>query len=129
MVKGDKYEVFFQVNQNVYNGFINTFNDKNPLHTNDAFAKEKGFNGKVMHGNILTGFISYFVGEGLPLKNIIIHSEEIKFRKPVYYNDKLKLTAEITDFFESVNIFEISFFFENAENVKVATGKIRIGVI
>ena len=129
MKQGAKFERFFDVSEYVYNGFIKTFNDKNPLHTDEKYAKEKGFEAKVMHGNILGGFLSYFIGECLPEKNIIIHSQQIKFRRPVYLNDKLKLHGEITGAYESVNALEIEFYFENQENVKVATGSIRIGYI
>ena len=72
LIKNTKYEVPFIVSENIYKGFIQLFNDKNPLHVNDVFAIEKGFKEKVMHGNILNGFLSYFIGECLPVKNVVI---------------------------------------------------------
>ena len=47
MLKGQEYTQIFQVTDKVYNGFIETFKDTNPLHTDDLFAKEKSFSGKV----------------------------------------------------------------------------------
>src|SRR5690349_15151584 len=85
----DKFQQTFLVSEKIYEGFIELFGDKNPLHTNEAFAVEKGFKGRVMHGNILNGFLSYFIGECLPVKNVIIHSQEIKFSNAVYVNDEL----------------------------------------
>ena len=82
-----------------------------------------------MHGNILNGFVSYFVGECLPIKDVIIQTQEIKFIKPVYLNDELLFEAEITDRFDSVNMVEIKFVFKKTENLKVASGKINIGII
>jgi acyl dehydratase len=38
------------------------------LHIDDDYARSKGFKQKVMHGNILCGFLSRFVGELLPVK-------------------------------------------------------------
>ena len=55
----DKYEHTFKVSDEVYEGFIDVFKDTNPLHTDEAFARAKGFKGRVMHGNILNGFLSY----------------------------------------------------------------------
>jgi len=69
MQQGDIYTHAFTVTPGVYDGFIQTFGDRNPLHTDGAFAVSKGFKGPVMHGNILNGFLSFFVGECLPLKN------------------------------------------------------------
>lgn len=129
MQKGDIFEHRFKVSEQVYQGFIGLFNDKNPLHTNSEFAKEKGFESTVMHGNILNGFISYFVGECLPLKNLIIHSQEIKFTNPVYLNEELNFQSEITDVFQSVNVIEFKFKFLTTSGKKAASGKINIGII
>ena len=89
MQKGDVFKTTFKVTEQVYNGFISLFHDKNPLHTNADFAIKKGFESRVMHGNILNGFVSYFIGECLPIKNVIIHTQEIKYVQPVYLNDEL----------------------------------------
>lgn len=129
MVKGDKFFETFVVSDNVYNGFIALFKDLNPLHTDNEFAVLKGFQGKVMHGNILNGFLSYFIGEGLPNKNVIIHTQSIKFLLPVYLGDVLNFYAEIVDFFESVNTIEFKFQFENNKGKKIAKGNIQIGLL
>lgn len=129
MIKGTTYQQEYKVDESVYSGFINTFKDNNPLHTDEQFAKDKGFRSRVMHGNILNGFISNFIGECLPSKDVIIHSQQIKFAKPVYLNDTLQLIMEVEDYFESVKTVEFKYYFENQEKVKVAKGKISIGII
>lgn len=129
MQKGDKINFDFQIDEAVYNGFISIFKDKNPLHTNKEFAKKKGFENCVMHGNILNGYLSYFVGECLPTKNVIIHSQEINYNSPVYLNDKLFFEAEVSEVHDSVNAIEFKFYFKNALQKKVAKGKIQIGLI
>jgi len=129
MKTGDQFTHTFTVTENIYNGFIGLFNDQNPLHTNTTFAKGKGFRDKVMHGNILNGFVSYFVGEMLPTKDVIIMQQEIKFPLPVYMNDELQFTAQVKEEFESVNAVEFTFSFKNADNKTVAKGKILIGKI
>jgi 3-hydroxybutyryl-CoA dehydratase len=125
---GDGFREEFIVNESVYQSFIKTFSDRNPLHTDEKYAKEHGFRSIVMHGNILGGFLSYFVGERLPIKNIIIHKQEMKFYNPVYLNDKLFLEAKVDEVFESVNAIEIKFKFSK-DNQKVAAGTIQIGII
>eukprot|EP01037_Dinobryon_pediforme_P008328 gene8328-8414_t len=76
----------FQVTDTVYSGFILTFGDKNPLHTDETFAQEKGFKGRVMHGNILNGFISYFVAV-VAGKYESVNAVEFKF---TFKNEQLK---------------------------------------
>ena len=129
MQSGDVFKQTFLITDDIYQGFILLFNDRNILHTDEAYAQQKGFKRKVMHGNILMGFLSYFVGECLPVKNVIIHAQEIRFVKPVYQNDSLRLEAEISNVFESVNTLEFKFFFQNQENVKVAKGTFQVGLI
>lgn len=125
----DQFNMEFAVTEKIYHGFMGVFEDKNCLHTAKDFAVSKGFKDVVMHGNILNGFISYFIGECLPLKNVIIHSQDIKYSKPVYLNNLLKFNAVITDVISSVNVYIFSFYFENDEKIKVAKGKVQIGVL
>ena len=129
MQPGATFDLGFRVTDDVYSGFLNTFKDQNPLHTDDGFATAAGFRERVMHGNILNGFVSYFIRECLPIKNVIIQAQSIKFAVPVYLNEELKFHAEIVDFFESVQTYEIKFFFQNQEGMKVAKGNIQIGLL
>jgi len=125
----DTFDKPFFVSSEIYSGFIKLFKDENPLHTDEQFAKTKGFKGRVMHGNILHGFISYFIGECLPVKNVIIHSQEIEFKNAVYLNDELQFKAVITGIYESVNAVEFKYYFKNAASKIVAKGKIQIGLL
>lgn len=129
MKPGDIFTNTFHVNSDVYQGFIQTFNDQNPLHTNKEFAAGKGFPEVVMHGNILNGFLSYFIGEMLPTKDVMIVSQNIDFKKPVFLNDTLSFKAEIVDFHESVSLIDFRFDFTNVKGRKVAKGNIKIVVL
>ena len=120
MKPGDVFTYTFIITEDIYRGFIALFHDNNPLHTDDTFAQSKGFVQKVMHGNILNGFISYFIGECLPVKNVIIHTQEIKYHRPVYLNEALVFHAVVGNVFESVNTAELKYYFENQNKTKVA---------
>lgn len=125
----DTFEDVFTIKKGTHEGFIDVFKDNNPLHTNERFAREKGFDGVVMHGNILNGFLSFFIGERLPTKDVIIHSQEIQFKNPVYLNDELQFNAQIIGVYESVNAIEFKYSFKNKDNKTVAKGKIQIGIL
>ncbi len=129
MKEGEKYVHKFIVTDETYQGFIGAFNDRNPLHTDEAFAMSKGFKGKVMHGNILNGFISYFVGECLPVKNVAIQLQSITYVLPVYLHDELEFTAEIKEYFDSVYAYCFSYYFKNKDGKKVAKGDFQIGLL
>lgn len=125
----DKFEKSFVVSKKTHQDFIQLSQDVNPLHTNCEFALSKGFQGVVMHGNILNAFLSYFIGECLPSKDVIIHYQDIQFKNPVYLNDQLDFVASVSGIFESVNTVEFKYCFRNLELKVVAKGKIQIGVI
>lgn len=127
--EGEIFSNTFTISEEVYTQFIESFKDKNPLHTDTDFAKAKGFKEKVMHGNILNGFLSYFIGECLPTKDVIIHSQDIQFKNPVYLNDELAFTAKISGVFSSVNAVEFKYTFKNLDLKTVAKGTIQIGII
>ena len=123
---GDNFNCEFTISREIYDGFINVFNDKNPMHINLEFAINHGYSDVVMHGNILNGFISYFIGEKLPCKNIVILSQEIKFNNPVYLGDTLNFNSTIYEIYESVNVVNFKYNFINQKNLIVAKGKIQI---
>lgn len=116
----------FDVDAKVYNGFKEIFNDYNPLHIDSEYASAKGFKEKVMYGNILNGFLSFFVGELLPTQNVMILSQTINYKKPVYLNDVLQFDASVSDQSEAVKVNVISFKFRNQQDEMVASGKLQI---
>lgn len=124
-----EYQHKFVVTQAVYDGFQQCSGDFNPLHTNQDFAKGKGFPQCVMYGNILNGFVSYFIGMLLPSQEVIIHSQDIMFKNPVFLNDELDFTAKVEDISEVVNTVIFKYAFRNAAGKLVARGHVQIGVI
>ena len=62
MKQGDTFTNSFVISEQIYNKFVELFGDRNPLHTDASFAVSQGFRDKVMHGNILNGFLSFFIG-------------------------------------------------------------------
>lgn len=126
---GDRFEEKFSLTGPVYEGFIGLFHDRNILHTDESFAISRGFKGRVMHGNILNGFLSFFIGERLPVKEVIIHSQEIQYKNAVYLNDELFFDAEVTGVFESVGAVEFKFSFKNNEGKILAKGKFQVGLL
>lgn len=129
MQQGDIFTKDYIVTEAVYKGFIEIFSDRNPLHTDKVFAGKFGMPEVVMHGNILNGFLSHFIGEELPQKNVIIHSQSINFYKPVFLNDALSMQAEIVSYSEAVKTYLLNFIFRKQSGLRVAKGTIQIGLL
>lgn len=122
----------YQVTPEVYESFQHCSQDMNPLHTDEAFAKAKGFRGCVMYGNILNAFISHFVGMCLPTPHVMIQSQDINFHKPVFLNDEITLEVGIDTVSEAVNIINYKLkFYKTTDTGRqlVAKGHVQIGLL
>lgn len=119
----------FQVTEEVYKSFQQCSGDMNPLHTDADFAKQKGFGGCVMYGNILNCFVSYAIGMKMPTPDVMIQTQDIQYKNPVFMNDKLEMTIETEEIHESVNVVMFKFKFTNDKNKVVAKGHVQIGVL
>ncbi|GHV60035.1 hypothetical protein FACS1894103_4620 [Campylobacterota bacterium] len=150
---GDTFEREFDLSQRVYDGFIDIFNDRNPLHTDRAFATAFGFDNVVAHGNILNGFLSFLIGEAMPTKDVIIHSQTINYKLPAYIGDRVCIKAVVSEIYESVGAVVLNLKFmrqsrperererereretgsdaaaPNGKPEIIASGKIQIGIL
>lgn len=120
---GQKFSHIFKINESQIDSFRLLSGDNNPLHINSKYAIEKGFNEKIVYGNLQNCFLSFFVGEMFPIKNVIIISQSINYNKPVYNKNIIKLQAEIINIFESIDVYELKFEFVNKKQ-RVSYGKI-----
>jgi len=125
---GAKFENRYTIDESVYLSFMETFKDRNPIHSRKEFAISKGFPGLVMHGNILCGFLSHFIGEVFPFINVMIISQEITFHRPIFMNDEVLIAVEILDYRESVRVFRLYFHFKK-DAEKLASGVIEIYIL
>lgn len=130
--KSANIQYTYKVTPEVYYSFQRVSNDYNPLHTDEAFANSKGFNGRVMYGNILNAFVSHFVGMLLPTREVMIQTQDINYHKPVYMNDDIQLEAGIDTVSEAVNIINYKLKFRRITEGKselVAKGHVQIGLL
>ncbi|MBQ3944787.1 MAG: hypothetical protein II670_04160 [Alphaproteobacteria bacterium] len=130
--KSAKISHTYKVTPDVYYSFQRCSNDYNPLHTDAAFAKEKGFVDCVMYGNILNSFVSHFVGMLLPTRDVMIQSQDISFHKPVFLNDEIQLDASVETVSEAVNIINYKLKFKRVGGgitEIVAKGHVQIGLL
>ena len=100
---GDTWSYEWVIDKKLYKDFLALSNDRNPMHVNSRYAKSKGFKDKIIHGNILSCFISFFIGELLPIKDIVIISQSIKYKNEMYIDDNVKLNAVLSNYSISVN--------------------------
>ena len=125
LVLGTRFRHRYVIGEDVYQRFLDLFGDASPLHVDDQVAISCGFSAKLMHGAILNGFISNFVGMNFPGKRTLELGVEIHFVKPTYVNDFLELEAIVKERLESRQVVVLQFRFQR-EATMVANGRVTV---
>lgn len=74
--------------------FATVSTDHNPVHLDDAYAKDTIFEGRIAHGMLTAGLISAVIGEQLPGHGTVYLSQTLRFMAPVRPGDMV--CAEVT---------------------------------
>ena len=117
------------ITEDMLKQFCQMTGDVNTLHTDETFAKEKGYESNVAYGMLTASFLSTLAGVYLPGERSLIHSVESKFTKPVYVGDTLTILGQVTECNEMFSVFTMKTTIVNQKGEKVLRGKMQIGVI
>jgi 3-hydroxybutyryl-CoA dehydratase len=117
----------YLVSDELYRGFLELFDDRSPIHVDEEHARSLGFPGRVMHGAILNGFLSHFIGMKLPGARSLLHSVDLRYVQPVHLGDRVTLTGEIQQRLESQRVVVLLVTFRVADRV-VARGRVQAEV-
>lgn len=71
--------------------------DLNPAHFNEEYAKDTMFKGRIVHGFISASYFSTVLGTSLPGPGTIYLAQDLKFVKPVHFNDTVKAVCTVTE--------------------------------
>jgi len=80
----------------VYN-FGGVTGDLNPAHFNSEYAKNTMFKERIAHGMLVSSLFSTVFGMQLPGPGAIYLGQEVKFTKPVYFNDTITATVKVIE--------------------------------
>ena len=75
----------YTISEEVYQGFLEIFDDRNPLHTDPDYARAKGFKDRIMFGGTLNGFLSHFIGMCFPGKKALLLSTKDPISQTLLY--------------------------------------------
>ena len=97
--------------------FAKLSGDFNPLHTDDAFARDKGFKGVVVYGALLVAKISQLIGMQLPGRNSVWASVSLDFRNPLYVGQPAQVVGVVNMVSDSTGMAELMFTVRAADKV------------
>lgn len=116
------------ITQEMMDLFWKLSGDSNPLHTQEDYAKDSGFSGKVVYGMLTASFLSTLAGVYLPGKYSLIHTVETDFVKPVILGDTLTITGTVKKKSDAFRTIWLRVVIDNQMGEKVCTAKMRVGV-
>jgi acyl dehydratase len=111
----------------VYARFMEAFEDVSPIHVDEAYARKRGFKGKVVHGAILNGFVSNFVGVHFPGRRALLLSVDLRFAHPSYLGDVIEVRAVVTQKVDAERVIVLRLAIENlTQGATAATGRAQV---
>lgn len=107
LTEGLQTVVDFSVTPQQMLQFAEVSGDFNPLHTDDAFARAKGFDGAVVYGALMIAKVSQLIGMRLPGRNSVWASVSLDFRKPLYVGQAAQVEGIVTAVSASTGMIEL----------------------
>lgn len=109
--------------------FAGIIGDFNPLHVNPEYAKNSMFGERICHGMLTASFISTLVGCGIPGRNGLYLSQNVKFVKPVKIGDTITATAEVIEKIDAKQRIVLSTVIKNQRGEVVIDGQATVMVM
>lgn len=94
---GDSYILEKRVTDEDVQLFAQVSGDKNPLHLDEAYAKTTMFKQRIAHGMLGASVISAAIGMHLPGLGTTYLGQNLKFLKPVFIGETIKVVIEVLD--------------------------------
>ena len=109
--------------------FAGIIGDFNPLHVNPEYAKNSMFGERICHGMLTASFTSTLVGCGIPGRNGLYLSQNVKFVKPVKIGDTITATAEVIEKIDAKQRIVLSTVIKNQRGEVVIDGQATVMVM
>jgi acyl dehydratase len=82
-----------------------------------------------MHGSLLNGFISHFVGTWFPGRLSLLLAVDLRFSQPSYLGDRIRLETEVSQKMDAKNIIVMNATLFNLTRQHLAArGRIQVMV-
>lgn len=103
--------------------FARISGDSNPVHLDDDYAATTPFGRRIVHGMLTASLISALLANDLPGPGSIYLSQTLTFKAPVFLDDTITATAEVTAYRESRRIATLRTTCHNQDGKLVLEGE------
>ncbi|MBP8132622.1 MAG: MaoC family dehydratase [Candidatus Hydrogenedentes bacterium] len=102
--------------------FARISGDVNPIHLDEAYARETRFGGRIAHGMLVAGLISAVLGTKLPGPGAVYLGQELRFKAPVRPGDAVTARAVVTEWNGDKGVVKLNTTAVNQDGVEVIAG-------
>jgi acyl dehydratase len=127
--QGDTVRWRHEVTAEEVDSFARLSGDVNPLHLDDAFSQQHGFRGRVVHGALVSAFISRILGTELPGPGCLWLSQSIRFTHPVYTADPIEVVVRVVHKSDSLRTLVLETTVENLRGETLLTGEAKVALL
>lgn len=128
LIIGATEEISIDISQESIERFARLSGDFSPIHVDESFAKESGFESQVVHGMLIGAFVSKLIGMKLPGKFGVLQKIDLGFRKPCYAPSKLTIRGKIETKSAAVKLITLSITIFQVPDIIIAKGKASVMV-
>ena len=118
---GDSAKIEFCITPAEMDAFRGLSGDNNPLHADDGYARDLGFDGRVVFGALIVAKISALIGVRLPGLGGVWSGLQIYFRNPLYPGETVTLTGTIDHKSDAIRMLTLKLRADTVDRC-VATG-------
>ncbi len=126
---GESAEFTRVITVEMMQAFLQITGDNNPLHVDEHFAKQSGFDGRVCYGALISSFLSTLAGVYLPGKRCLLHGIDSKYKQPVYIGDTITVQGVVSEVNEIFNEITVKARITNQHGKNVARAVVKAGIL
>ena len=120
---GDECSNNILVTADLLDHFITVSGDSSLIHLDSKYARNAGFDDRVVHGALISSFFSALIGTQLPGNSGLLLEISCKFHTPAFVNNTIFVKATITDIHKNIGCISIRLQAEDDNAKKLSTGK------
>ncbi|HEX6228547.1 MAG TPA: MaoC family dehydratase [Solirubrobacterales bacterium] len=106
--------------------FAGISGDFNPLHVDEQYAKRSQFGARVAHGPLILSLCAGPLGTELPGLGTIAVSNQISYRRPVFFGDTITVRVEVAALDRDRNRATMAITWSNQDGDTVAEGEMDV---
>lgn len=125
---GQKVKFKVVISKSMIENFAILSGDYNPLHMEDSYAKDAGFEKRICHGMLLASLFSRLIGMYLPGKNALYLSQSLKFVSPCFVDDEVTIEGKVLKKSSSTRIITLETKITKESNINIVIGEAKVMV-